>query len=73
MDSLSDVSVLQLGGRPIYPARTAMTGTTDYDSTQCRAHVGAAEAMMGRIPKLMITRGKNGYHVEVSQSIAHFL
>ena len=50
-----------------------MTGMTDYDSTQCRAHVGAAEAMMGGIPKLMITRGENGYRVEVSQSIAHFL
>ena len=50
-----------------------MTGMTDYDSTQCRAHVSAAEATTGGIPKLMITRGENGYRVEVSQSIAHFL
>ena len=49
-----------------------MTGMTDYDSMQCRAHAGVAEATTGR-PKLMITRGENGYHVEVSQSIAHFL
>ena len=64
--SLSNVSVTTItGGGPIYPARTAMTGTIDYDSTQCRAHAGAAEATTGRIPKLMIIRGENGYRVEV--------
>ena len=63
---MSDVSVTTItGGRPTYPARTAMTGMTDYDSMQCRAQPGVAEAMTGRIPKLMITRGENGYCVEV--------
>ena len=67
------ISTMITGGGPIYPVRMAMTGMTDYDSMQCRAHAGAAEATMGRIPKFLITRGENGYHVEVSQSIAHFL